>query len=290
MSGDTAYGPLQGTNPTQYVQPNATAALLARTVHANEEVLDGLRVSQQHPELKTLRPSSTLRDLASLGFQSPTVAWPVFQALWKELTATSAAPGMENDFQPRPPMLVAVDGLAHWMTESAYRTANYNPIHAHDLVFVNHFLSLLKQGHSTLPNGGLLLYATSASNNPTIYSFDIALEQLAAHQAGVSPTSPAYPQPAAYSSADARVLDLFKPSENTSDKEGPLELQTLGGLTRDEARGYLEYFARSGLLREAINEHGVSEKWSLSGGGIIGELEKLGRHVRAPAVTVAASP
>lgn len=63
-----------------------------------------------------------------------------------------------------------------------------------------------------------------------------------------------------------------------------MELQTLGGLTRDETRGYLEYFARSGLLREPINEQWVGEKWSLSGGGIIGELEKLGRHVRSAAI------
>lgn len=282
VSGDTSYSPIEGTNPPQYVQPNAVSALLMRTVEANREVLASLKVSQKHSALPSLKASSTLEDLAKLGFQDVAVAWPVFQALWTELTATAAAPGMEKDFKPRPPMLVTVDGIAHWMKESAYRAADYTPVHAHDLVFVKHFLSLLQNGQASLKNGGMVLYATSTSNNPAIYTLDIALEQLAARQAGVSPSSPDYPAPEAYSGADARILELFKP---TTGKEPQFELQTLGGLTRDEARGYLEYFARSGLLREEVNETWVGEKWSLSGGGIIGELEKLGRHVRSTAQT-----
>jgi small subunit ribosomal protein S29 len=169
------------------------------------------------------------------------------------------------------------------MTETAYRAADFTPVHAHDLIFVQHFLSLLKSGQS-LKNGGMLLYATSTSNNPSSYSLEVGLNQLAARQAGIAPTSEQYPQPEAYSNPDARVLDLFKPDTG---KDGALELQTLGGLTRDEARGFLEYFARSGLLRETVNEEWVGEKWTLSGGGIIGELEKLGRHVRTAAQPVA---
>lgn len=283
MSGETGYSAIEGTNPAQYVQPNATSALLKRTVEANREVLSRLKISQQHPSLQGLKPSSTLEDLAKLGFQDPAVAWTVFQALWTELTATGPAKGMEKDFQPRPPMVVAVDGLAHWMVESAYRASDFTPIHAHDLVFVQHFLSLLRNGESSLKNGGMALFATSTSNNPSSYSLEVGLDQLAARQEGINPSSPDYPQPEAYSNPDVRVLDLFKPAEKAAGKDGQLELQTLGGLTRDEARGYLEYFARSGLLREAVNEQWVGEKWTLSGGGIIGELEKLGRHVRTTA-------
>lgn len=282
VSGDTSYSPIEGTNPPQYVQPNAVSALLMRTVEANRQVLSSLKVSQKHSGLPSLKPSSTLEDLAKLGFQDAAVAWPVFQALWTELTATAAAPGMEKDFKARPPMLVTVDGIAHWMKESAYRASDFSPVHAHDLVFVKHFLSLLQNGQASLKNGGMVLYATSTSNNPSIYTLEVALDQLAARQAGTSPSSPDYPSPEAYSGADTRVLDLFKP---TTGKEPQFELQTLGGLTRDEARGYLEYFARSGLLREEVNETWVGEKWSLSGGGIIGELEKLGRHVRTAAQT-----
>jgi small subunit ribosomal protein S29 len=224
----------------------------------------------------------TLEELAKLGIQDPAIAWTVFQALWAELTATSPAPGLEEGFTPRPPMLVTVDGLAHWMKNSEYRTAEFEPIHAHDLVFTRHFLSLLKPGaaRSALPNGGLLLYATSASNSPTIYSFEVALKQIAARQAGVDPSAPEFPRADPYSGADKRVLDAFDYAKPTEAKEGMLELQTLGGLTRDEARGFMEYFARSGLLREQINDEWVGEKWSLAGGGVIGELEKLGRRLR----------
>ena len=276
MSGDTAYTAVEGTNPVQYVQPGATSALLTRTVEANRQLLSSLKVSQEHPSLQMLEPGSTLEDLAKLGFTDPAVSWAVFQALWTELTATAPAAGLEKDFKPRPPMLVTVDGLAHWMTESAYRNTEYKTIHAHDLTFVSHFLSLLKEGDS-LKNGGLLLYATSSSNNPNPKGLNIALDRLKARQAGISASSPDYPNPPAYSDADTRVMDLLKPAEKAV---SPLELQTLGGLTRDEARGFFEYFARSGILREVINEQWVSEKWSLSGGGIIGELEKLGRRVR----------
>lgn len=286
VSGDTAYVPVEGSNPIQYNQPGATSALLMRTVEANREVLSGLKVSQNHPEINGVKPTSTLEDLAKLGFQDPAVAWPVFKALWTELTATAAAPGMEKDFQPRPPMLVAVDGLAHWMHNSAYRDTDYNLVHPHDLVFVKHFLSLLRNGQAELKNGGMLLYATSTSNNPGVYALEVALDQMTARQAGIKPTSPEYPSAEAYSNADPRVLDLFKPIEG---KEPQMELQTLGGLTRDETRGYLEYFARSGLLREPVNENWVGEKWSMSGGGIIGELEKLGRHVRSAAIPTPAA-
>lgn len=283
VSGETSYKAIEGTNPTQYIQPNATSALLARTVEANQEVLSRLKVSQQHPSLRGLAPSSTLEDLARLGFQDPALAWTVFQALWTELTATTPAQGMEKNFEPRPPMLVTVDGLAHWMKESAYRDADYTQIHSHDLVFVQHFLSLLKDGPNPLKNGGMVLFATSTSNSPSSYGLEVGLEQLAARQEGISPSSPDYPRPEAYSNVNPRVLDLFKPAEKAAERSTPLELQTLAGLTRDETRGYMEYFARSGLLREPVNEQWVGEKWTLSGGGIIGELEKLGRRVRAPA-------
>lgn len=279
----TNYSPLEDTNPTLYVQGDATAALLSRTVAANKEVLAGLRISQQHPVLKSLvKPNMTLEDLANIGIRDHAAAWSVFQALWAELTATAPAPGLDKNFKPRPPMLVTVDGLAHWMRNSEYRSAEFEPIHAHDLVFVRHFLSLLKSGveRPTLPNGGLLLYATSASNSPSIYSFDVALKQIAARQAGIAPSSADFPQADPYARADTRVLDVFASKKPKSAKEGPLELQTLGGVTREEAKGYMEYFALSGLLRENINDEWVGEKWTLAGGGVIGELEKLGRRVR----------
>ena len=114
-----------------------------------------------------------------------------------------------------------------------------------------------------------------------MYSFQIGLSQLEARRNGVNPSSPEYPQPNPYVKSDSRVLDVFAPHKPTNPKEGALELDTLGGLSRHEARGYMEYFARSGLLPERITDEWVSEKWTLAGGGIIGEMERLGRRIRA---------
>ncbi|KAL4874658.1 mitochondrial ribosomal death-associated protein 3-domain-containing protein [Aspergillus karnatakaensis] len=279
------YAPLSEKEPNVYVQNAATAALLNRTATANKEVLSELKVSQEHPGLAAIEPGMTLEDLAKAGVRDPANAWPIFQALWAELTATSAASGLEADFAPRPPILVTVDSLGYWMQNSAYRSANHELIHAHDLVFVRHFLDLLKpgKGKPTLPNGGALLYATSASNNPSIYALDVALKQAAARHAGVDPSAPEFPVPEAFSYPDSRVLEALNSTKPTAAKEGMLEVQEIGGVTRDEARGFFEYFARSGLLREVINDTWVNEKWTLSGGGLIGELEKVGRRVRVAA-------
>ena len=224
----------------------------------------------------------TLGELADIGIQDRAMAWDAFRALWAELTATAPAAGKESHFAPRPPILVTVDGLAHWMKNSEYRNPKHEVIHAHDLVFVRHFLSLLQSGSGkpALSNGGLLLYALSTSNRPTTYAFDVALKQIAARQAGMDPSAPEYPQPDPWSQADPRVLSLFSNTQSTDPNEPALELQTLGGLTRDETRGYMEYVARNGVLREKLSEDAIGEKWTLASGGIIGELEKLSKRVR----------
>jgi small subunit ribosomal protein S29 len=220
----------------------------------------------------------SLHTLATMGAQDPDIAWPVFKALWYELTATAqtAKTGGIEPFKPRPPMLITVDGLAHWMTNSKYRSVEFEPIHAHDLALVRHFVSLLSSTSASpaLPNGGLILFSTSASNAPTLYSFDLAIQRLTARCTGVSVTSPDFPIPEPYGKLDERVLALF-------DKAEGVEIQQLKGLTKDEARGLMEYFALSGLLREKVSEDLVGEKWSLAGGGVISELEKLGRRLRA---------
>lgn len=265
------------------MQNEATAELLSRTVTANSKVLKSFKVSRQHPALKAVKPGMTLDALATLGIQDPAMAWTVFQALWTELTATKAAAGFEKDFTTRPPLLVTVDGLAHWMKNSEYRSADFEPVHAHDLVFVRHFLSLLqpgRDGSSALPNGGILLYATSTSNTPSVYALDIALQQLQARKEGIAWDDEAFPQPDVYKKPDTRVLDALNPRHSSAPREDRLRLQTLKGLSRDETRGFMEYFARSGLLREPVNNEMVGEKWTLSAGGVVGELEKLGKRLR----------
>ena len=126
---------------------------------------------------------------------------------------------------------------------------------------------------SSLANGGMILAATSGSNSPTLPDFSLFLRQLTARAAGLRVTDEEFPMPEPYRKVDQRVLNLLGGSEETI-------FSTLRGLSRDEARGLLEYFARSGILKESITEATVGEKWTLSGGGVIGEMANLGKRVR----------
>lgn len=65
---------------------------------------------------------------------------------------------------------------------------------------------------------------------------------------------------------DERVLGVFS--------KGGVEVQRIGGVSKEEARGLMEYWAESGLCRSTVDEGLVGEKWCLSGGGCVGELER----------------
>ena len=157
--------------------------------------------------------------------------------------------------------------------KTAYMTAAFKPIHAHDLALVKVFVDYLS-GASPLPNGGLVLAATSASNAPPLPALDLALAQLEAGSASQSSAqsvdlynpSPATPNP--FYANDRRVMDLF---EKPKDR---VDVQRLRGLSKEEAKGLMEYWAKSGILRQNVDERLLGEKWSLSGGGIVGELER----------------
>jgi len=64
---------------------------------------------------------------------------------------------------------------------------------------------------------------------------------------------------------DERVLQSITPE---------LDIVELKGLSREETRGLMEYYAASGMLRHKIDEQFVTEKWTIAGGGVVGELEK----------------
>jgi len=124
-----------------------------------------------------------------------------------------------------------------------------------------------------LANGGMILAATSGSNSPNFPDFRLLLRQLSARASGLDVTDQDFPMPEPYRKVDQRVLNMLGGSEETT-------IRTLRGLSRNEARGLLEYFARSGVLKENITEDTVGEKWTLSGGGVIGEMANLGKRVR----------
>ncbi|KZF26817.1 putative mitochondrial ribosomal protein DAP3 [Xylona heveae TC161] len=255
----TAYSPLRNTEPKQYVQKAYMSELLSRTLRANQPVLNGLQLSQEHPGMPVpLQSNMTLARLAELGAKDADLAWPAFQALWTELSAAPAnAPA-------RPPVMLAIDNLAHVMRNSAYRDADFNLIHAHDLAIVNHFVKHLS-GEKTLPQGGAIVAATSASNTPLTPTMTLALRQIEARAAGTPEKD--LPQPSAWEPVDERVKQVFA-------ARGGIDVHTLSKVSREEARGLLEYYAASGLLRAAVNDSLVAEKWILAGGGIVGELER----------------
>ena len=266
----SSYAPVPGGQDERlYIQPHLTSDLLARVVTANRALLSKLPLAEDHTASKL--PTSkkmTLVDLATLGADEPSVAWPVWQALWKELNSTSRGK------TPIPPVLLAVDSVDHWFDMTKYRSSDFKFIHAHQFLFIRQFMQLLF--HTPAPglaNGGMILAATSGSNSPLAPSFDILLRQMAARAKGLQMTDADFPLPKPYQNVDQRVLDLFRGGEDT-------QVQELSGLTQYEAKGLLEYYARSGILKETLTDTKISEKWTLSGGGIVGELTKFGSRVR----------
>ena len=180
----------------------------------------------------------------------------------------------ELTVEGRPPILFAVDGLDHWMGPTEYRNSDHDIIHSHQFTIVQFFLKALFE-NTSLPNGGMILGATTASSNPIYPTFNLVLEQIAALNKGIKPTSTSFPLPPPYQKLDPRVSSLLDTATaaNTTVKE-------LKGLSKHETRGLLQYFQKSGLLKERVDEVVLGEKWTMSGSGNIGELCKVGGRAR----------
>lgn len=204
----------------------------------------------------SVQSNMSLSRFAELGARDPDVAWPIYQALWKELTSTTAK-------QARPPVLFTVDGLSHMSRLSEYLAPSMHYIHAHDLALVDHFVSFLS-GASTLPNGGLILGIDSNSNRPPSPSLDLAITQSEVRAQTGRTDLPMYDEKSPYDRIDERVLSTMR----------NVDLMKVENLSRLEARTLLEYYARSGMLRANISDGFVTERWTLAGGGVVGELER----------------
>jgi small subunit ribosomal protein S29 len=181
--------------------------------------------------------------------------------LWKELSQPGG-----------PQILLAADGLSHIMRNSKYMSADVQPVHAHDLTIVRHFVDHLS-GAKQLPNGGVVIGATSQSNAPTSAALDFCIEAAEARQ--IQPDNVPLWNP--YKVVDARVMEALK---DLTQANKDLDVINVGGLSKDEARSIMEYYAESGMLRHQVNDSFVSEKWSLAGMGNIGELERASVRVR----------
>lgn len=196
----------------------------------------------------------------AIGIANAEVSWPVFKALWTELSQ----PG-------QPHVLLAAEGLSHIMRDSEYMNADVKPIHAHDLTVVRHFVDHLS-GAKQLPNGGVVLAATSKSNAPTSPAMDFRIKSAEALKAQTS-----IPEWNPYTTVDKRTMEALK---DLADPKADLDILEVGGLSKEEARSIMEYYAESGMLRHQVNDGFVTEKWSLAGMGNIGELERASVRAR----------
>ncbi|CAK7269849.1 hypothetical protein SEPCBS119000_003781 [Sporothrix epigloea] len=261
-SACTEYVPVPGSNPVQYIQPNYTHHLLLATAAANSELLSKFKTAVAHKQLANpVAAGSTLRDLINSA-KEPDHAWPVFQALMSELLNAETS-------LPRPPVLFSIDGLAHLMRISDYRNTAYERIHAHDLVLVR-FLADALGGATRFHHGAAILAATTYGNVPKNPTVDLALAQRLAEQeaaaiAGSDTKSSEKPTPDPYFRGyDERVAAAMR----------TVEVLPLKGLSKTETRALLEYWAASGVLRQRVDERTVLSSWTLSGNGVVGELER----------------
>lgn len=244
----TDYAPIRGTTPTLWTQNTYTANWLGQIAKANEAVLGGLKLSKEHNLPIPVPEDVTLTRLCELGARDPDVAWPVFQAFWSEITA-----------EGRPPVLMCMDSVSFAMQDSQYRSPDYKLIHSHDLVVINHFMAYLG-GSARLPNGGAVLAATNRSHGPLSKSLNLCIQQAEDRQNGREIT-PRDPYERKYDERAEKALT-------------GIEVMKLKGLSKKEARGLMEYWAQSGVLRSRVDEETVAERWALAGNGIIGEIQR----------------
>ncbi|KAK3904629.1 mitochondrial ribosomal death-associated protein 3-domain-containing protein [Staphylotrichum tortipilum] len=246
----TEYSPLADTDPVQYSQPVYVFKLIQAIKKANENLLSKMYTAVGHPGLpQSITANTSLLTLANVA-KEPDAAWPVFRALWHELTHRSVA---------RPPILFTLDGLSHITRVSDYRSPAFELIHSYDLALLRLFTDGLG-GSLRLPWGGAVLAATSRSNAPRSPSMELALAQREAEQLQrevpkKDPFFRGYDERAEASLRSVQVLPV-------------------GGIDKVEARGLMEYWAASGMLRATVDNKSVSEKWTLAGNGVLGEMER----------------
>jgi small subunit ribosomal protein S29 len=250
----TDYAPIPGTTPKLWTQNTYIANWLGQIAKANDRVLLKLEVQQEHKLPFGLPPHVSLTRLCELGARDPDVAWPIFQAFWSEITA-----------EGRPPVLMCLDSLSFAMGNSEYRAPDYSLIHSHDLVVIRHFMNYLS-GSAPLPNGGAIIAATNRSHAPLSKSLNLAIQQAEDRQVG-------------------RGITQRDPFEKKYDERAEkamdgVEVMRLKGLSKKEARGLMEYWAQSGVLRSRVDEETVAQRWALAGNGVVGEIQRGALYMR----------
>ncbi|KAK8874226.1 mitochondrial ribosomal death-associated protein 3-domain-containing protein [Apiospora arundinis] len=247
------YSLIPRSTPEQFSHPSYILKLMQAIRSANEEVLSKEIVKLEHIHLPvSVSRNSSLASLAN-ATKEPEFAWPVFNALWQELLQ----PG-------RPPIMFTLDGLSHIMRISDYRSPSFNLIHAHDMALIRLFVEALG-GKTHFPNGAAIVGVMTKGNWLKVKSVEKAIEQAKAAQADL----PIPERDAFYSKYDERVFEALK----------GVEVFDVKSISKPEARSLMEYWAASGVLRMRVDEKTVSERWTLAGNGVLGELERSSLYV-----------
>ncbi|VDB92963.1 Bgt-3157 [Blumeria graminis f. sp. tritici] len=249
----TDYAPIPDSD--LWCQNNLIAELLSKIAQANSVLLDSLPVTQIHRKLPAQIDSSTsIHRLCELGAREPDISWPFFLAFWAEITA-----------QGRPPILMCLDGLSHILQNSLYLKPDLSHIHAQDLALIRHFTDYLS-GARSLSNGGAFLAATSRSHSPISPTLELSVKRWEERMQKLE-ESKMDPYEKKYDTRSEKVLS-------------DVEFLKLGGLTKDETKGLLEYWAKSGLFRSKVDDATVVEKWVLSGHGNAAEIQRSSLWMR----------
>ncbi|KAF2435213.1 hypothetical protein EJ08DRAFT_730312 [Tothia fuscella] len=300
--GHTDYAPIPNTTPTQYTQKIYTSTLLSQIIKANSSTLSKLQITLDHTSTIPIPIQSniSLDRFADLGAKNPDISWPIFQGLWRELMVPNLG---------RPPVFLGLDNISHILGESHYTTLNkkgkLQRIHAHDFVLVRHFVEFIS-GREEMGNGGLVMAATSMSDHAKSTALDVCITIAEARQISRSttttdnnpatlpittvrgyltnPSNPSMHTPIPTAESHPRDIAAYKLAqfyspyksvdERSVDALKDVETIKLEGLSKADAGRLMEYWARSGMVPKVVGEGFVGEKWSLSGGGVVGELER----------------
>jgi small subunit ribosomal protein S29 len=235
-----------------------------------------MQISMKHELPMPVQSNISLARFAELGARDPEIAHQIYVALMKELSAPSKPDAGAG--QQRVPLLLGFDAFDHAMRLSKYLDAETKPIHAHDLALVNTYARYMT-GENPLPNGGVILAAVSESNRAASPTMDYLLDTK--HGEKTNWVELRFNPHRGWKAEPMKKWNPYAPFDDLVGKclEG-VEAHKVEGLSKAEAKGLMEYYAMSGVLRGSVTERFVSEKWSLSGGGIIGELESAAVRTR----------
>ncbi|RSM15607.1 hypothetical protein CEP52_000636 [Fusarium oligoseptatum] len=205
---------------------------------------------------------SPIPDTEPMQFAQPVYCLKMIQSLYRANRAVLEKLQLEKDWSKFTNLKqgATLADLALSAKEADdYRDPSFNQVHSHELALVRLFVDALS-GKVPLPNGGAVIGVTSANNAHRHPSQELVLSQLEAGQAGRE-----VPKPNPYERGyDERVYDALRHSW----------VLRLEGITKDEARSLMEYWGASGLFRNVLNSRTVSEKWTVGGHGIVGEMER----------------